>query len=75
MLLEININVFVDELPSQITVYTCLTIEIWTRQHQRTSMWFYVLRCHPPKMAGFQWNLMPKSNFIMDETPNSPESA
>jgi hypothetical protein len=25
-----NVNVVVDELPSQITVYICLTIEIWT---------------------------------------------
>ena len=53
-------NVFVvvvvvddDELPSQITIYTCLTIDIWTRRHRRTSTRFYVLRCHPPKMAGF----------------------
>ena len=41
-------KVVVDELPSQIIVNTCLTIEIWT---QRTSMWFYAIRCHPPKMA------------------------
>jgi hypothetical protein len=26
-----NVCVVVDELPSQITVYTCLTIDIWTR--------------------------------------------
>jgi hypothetical protein len=25
-----NVNVVVGELPSQITVYTCLTIDIWT---------------------------------------------
>jgi hypothetical protein len=25
-----NVNVFVDELPSQIIIYTCLTIDIWT---------------------------------------------
>jgi hypothetical protein len=27
---KINVNVVVDELPSQITNYTCLTIDIWT---------------------------------------------
>ena len=47
-----NVNVVVDELPSQIMVYTCLTIDIWTRRHQRASTRFYVLRCHPPKMVG-----------------------
>jgi hypothetical protein len=25
-----KVNVVLDELPSQITVYTCLTIDIWT---------------------------------------------
>ena len=25
-----NVNVVANELPSQITVYTCLTIDIWT---------------------------------------------
>jgi hypothetical protein len=25
-----NVNVVADELPSQIAVYTCLTIDIWT---------------------------------------------
>jgi hypothetical protein len=28
-----NVNIVVDELPSQIIVYTCLTTDIWTRQH------------------------------------------
>jgi hypothetical protein len=28
----INANVVVDELPSQIIVYTCLTINIWSRR-------------------------------------------
>jgi hypothetical protein len=27
-----NVNVVVDELPSQITHYTCSTIDIWTRR-------------------------------------------
>jgi hypothetical protein len=31
-----NINVVVDELPSQITVYTCLTFDIWIRRCRRT---------------------------------------
>jgi hypothetical protein len=35
-----NVNVVVDGLPSQITVYTCLTIDIWTRQHRRTPRGF-----------------------------------
>jgi hypothetical protein len=26
-----NVNVVVYELPIQITIYTCLTIDIWTR--------------------------------------------
>ena len=26
-----NVNVVADELPSQITIYTCLTVDIWTR--------------------------------------------
>jgi hypothetical protein len=53
---RINVNVgvvVVDELPSQITVYTCLKIDIWTRRRRCTSMRFYALRCHPPKMVGF----------------------
>ena len=49
-----NVSVVVDELPSQITVYTCLTTNIWTRRRRRTSTWFYVLRCHPSKMTDFQ---------------------
>jgi hypothetical protein len=27
-----NVSVGVDELPGQITVYTCLIIDIWTRR-------------------------------------------
>ena len=26
---RINVNAVVNELPSQITIYTCLTIDIW----------------------------------------------
>ena len=50
-----NVNVVADELPSQKAIYTCLTIDIWTRWRRRTSLtWFYALRCHPSEMAGFQ---------------------
>jgi hypothetical protein len=49
-----NESVVVDELPSQIIIYTCLTIDIWTRRRRRISTWFYALWCHPPKMMGFQ---------------------
>ena len=61
----IKVNVVVDELPSSIIVYTCLTIDIWTRRRQRTSTWFYALRCHPPKMAGFQWNWCQKISTLI----------
>ena len=50
---KINVNVVAYELSSQITVYTCLTIDIWPRRRQHTSTWFYALWCRPPKMAGF----------------------
>jgi hypothetical protein len=39
-----NVNVVVGELPSQITLYTCLTIDMWTRRHRRTPPWFKALR-------------------------------
>ena len=48
-----NVSVVVDKLPSQITIYICLTIDIWNRQRRHTSMRFYAFWCHPPKMAGF----------------------
>ena len=32
-----NANIVAYELPSQIAVYTCLAIDIWTRQRQCTS--------------------------------------
>jgi hypothetical protein len=49
-----NVKVVGDELPFQITIYTCLTIDIWTRRRWSTSMRFYALWYHPSKMAGFQ---------------------
>jgi hypothetical protein len=39
-----NVNVVADELPSQITVYICLTIDIWTRRHRHTSTQFGAIR-------------------------------
>ena len=72
---KINVNVVVDELPSQIKVYTCLTIDIWTQQRRRTSTWLYALRCHPHKNGGLPDKSAPKVvNFTMD-TLSSPESA
>ena len=32
-----NVIVVVDELPSQIEIYTCLTIDNWTQWHRHTS--------------------------------------
>ena len=61
----INVNVVVDELPSQITVYTCLIIDIWIQRCQHTSMRFYSLRCHPHKMAGFQTNWCLKLSTLL----------
>ena len=49
-----NVNVVVDELPSQITVYNRLTIDIWTRRCRCTSTRFYALWRHLPKLTGFQ---------------------
>ena len=71
-----NVSVVADELPSQIILYTCLTIDIWTRHRGCTSTWFYTLWCHPPKMVtGLSVKLAPKVfNFTMD-TLGSPESA
>jgi hypothetical protein len=38
----INVNVVVDELPSQITIYTCSMTDIWTPRCRHTSTRFYV---------------------------------
>jgi hypothetical protein len=51
-----NVSVVADKIPNQMTIYTCLIIDIWTRWRQRTSMRFYTPWCHLPKMLGFQWN-------------------
>jgi hypothetical protein len=52
-----NVNVVVDELPSQRTVYTCLIIDMWTR---RRRPW-----CHPSKMVCFQWNWRQKFSTLL----------
>ena len=62
---RINVNAVVDELPSQIIDYTCLTIDIWTRRHRHTSTQFYALQHHLPKVAGFQWNWRQKLSTLL----------
>ena len=64
-----NGNVVAIELPSQITIDTCLTIDIWTRRRWRTPTQFYALRCHPPKMAAFQWNWRQKFSTLLWTPP------
>ena len=44
---RINVSIVVDELTSQMIVYTWLTIDIWNQQNRRTSTGFYALWCHP----------------------------
>jgi hypothetical protein len=61
----INVNVVVDGLSSQITVYTCLTIDIWTQWRRRTSTQFYALQCHPSIMTGFQSNWYQKFSTLL----------
>ena len=39
-----NVNVVADELPSQITIYICLAIDIWTLRRRRTSTQFSAIR-------------------------------
>jgi hypothetical protein len=62
---RINVNVVVDELPSQITIFTCLTIDIRTQRRRRTSTLFYVLWCHPHKIVGFQTNWCQKLSILL----------
>ena len=62
---KINLNVVVDELSNQITVYTCLIFSIWTQWRRRRSTRLCALRCHPHKMVGFQTNWRQKlSTFL-----------
>jgi hypothetical protein len=62
---RIDVDVVVDELPSQIIIYTCSTIDIWTQWRRRTLTRFYALRCHPPKMVGFQSNWRQKFSTLV----------
>ena len=64
-----NVNVVADELPSQLIVYTCLTIDIWTWWHWCTSTRSYALWCHPPKVAGFQWKSWRQNLLTLLWTP------
>ena len=59
-----NVNVVANELPSQITIYTCSTIDIWTWWRRRTSTQFYALQCHPPRMVCFQRNWCQKFTLL-----------
>ena len=70
-----NVDVVIDEFSSQIAVYTCLTIDIWT---QATSMHIDVVLCASvPSVqnGGLPTKLAPiVFGFTMD-TSGSPESA
>ena len=70
----INVNVVVDELPSQIKFYTFLTIDIWTQRRWHTSTRFYKLRCHPHKMVGLQTNWCQKLSTLL-WTPSARQIA
>jgi hypothetical protein len=63
---RIKVNVVVgDGLPSQIIVYSCFTIDIWTQQRRCTSMQFYALRSHPHKMVGFHTSWRQKMSTLL----------
>jgi hypothetical protein len=69
-----NVNVVAAKLPCQMIVYTCLTIDIWTRRRRRTSMRLYALRCHPPKIGELLVKLASNVFDFTIDTPSSPES-
>ena len=46
---RIDVNVVTDKLPSQITIYTCLIIDIWTQQRRHTSTSFLRFSAIRPK--------------------------
>jgi hypothetical protein len=58
-----NVNVVVDELPSQISIYTCLTTSNWTRRCRCTSTWFGAIR---PKWQASSELVPKKFDFNMD---------
>jgi hypothetical protein len=55
----INVNVVVDELPRQITLYNCLTIDIWTRRRQCTSMLVLCASVPSAQIGGLPVKLAP----------------
>ena len=69
-----NANVVVDELPRQITICTCLTIDIWTQWRRCTSTQFYGLMWHLPKLAGFEWNWRQNFSTLLWTPPVHPEA-
>ena len=69
-----NVNVIVDELPSQVTIYTCLKLIYGLdglNAHQCGFMCFGAI----PQNGGLPMKMAPRVfDFTMD-TPSSPESA
>ena len=71
---KIDVNVVVDELSSQTTIYTCLIVGIWTQWRHAHQRGFCVL-VPSAQNGGLLVKLAPKVfDFTMD-TPSSPESA
>jgi hypothetical protein len=69
-----DVNVVVDELPSQIAVYTCLTIDIWTRRRLGISMRFLCSLVPSAQNGGLLVKLAPIFFDYTMDTPSSPES-
>ena len=61
-----NVNVVADELSSQIIVYTCLIIDIWTWWRRHTSTRFYVWDQSVSIVNG--------DERVFMDTPSLPES-
>ena len=57
-----KVNVVVDKLPSQITVY--IFFNNWYLD-LAASMHINTVRCHPPKMVSFQWNWCQKFSTLL----------
>ena len=73
---RINVNAVVDELPSQIIDYTCLTIDIWT--YSTTSTHINTILCASTPSAqsgGLPVKLTPKVVHFIRDTRSLPESA
>ena len=70
----INANVVVDELPSELTIYNCLTIDIWTQRRRCTSTRFYALQCHMWPLTRTCFNngsLLSEVEEVLCENPSS----